>query len=207
MTTEIIKTIKGRRYRYQQSSKRVGGKVKTTSKYIGPVDGRKRRFKISWAATLMGGLAFGAHLAKYGTKSPRYKDKLRPPDPRSWGAQLAYERRRFAEKLEKATSERPGDPYASVRRNSGHAQREREALERINAASKSSAPAKNFTVDEEIEAREEQLERAVDEYNAGTQAAFATEAPADAPAPSPDAPSQPSEPSSDAGPSSSGGPR
>ena len=34
----VIKTINGCRYRYWQESKRVDGKVKTTSVYVGPVD-------------------------------------------------------------------------------------------------------------------------------------------------------------------------
>jgi hypothetical protein len=34
----VIKTIHGRRYRYWQESKRIDGKVKTTSVYIGRVD-------------------------------------------------------------------------------------------------------------------------------------------------------------------------
>lgn len=46
------------------------------------------------------------------------------------------------------------------------------------------APAKNFTVDDEIEAREAKFEAAVDEYNAGTTAAPDTPAPDDAPSPS-----------------------
>jgi len=37
----VIKTIHGRRYRYWQESKRLDGKVKTTSVYIGPVDKRR----------------------------------------------------------------------------------------------------------------------------------------------------------------------
>ncbi|ABE61199.1 hypothetical protein Nham_0303 [Nitrobacter hamburgensis X14] len=43
------------------------------------------------------------------------------------------------------------------------------------------APAKNFTVDDEIEAREAKFEAAVDEYNAGTTAAPDAPAPDDAP--------------------------
>jgi hypothetical protein len=35
-----IKTIKGRRYAYHQTSKRIGKKVKTTSTYIGPVNSK-----------------------------------------------------------------------------------------------------------------------------------------------------------------------
>jgi len=41
----VIKTISGRRYRYWQESKRVDGRVKTTSVYIGPVDERKATHK------------------------------------------------------------------------------------------------------------------------------------------------------------------
>ena len=42
-------------------------------------------------------------------------------------------------------------------------------------------PAKDFTVDDEIEAREAKFEAAVDEYNAGTTAAPDSPAPDDAP--------------------------
>lgn len=42
---EVIKIIRGRPYRYLQESKRVNGKVKTTSRYIGPADGYRRRPK------------------------------------------------------------------------------------------------------------------------------------------------------------------
>jgi hypothetical protein len=41
--TIVIKTIRGRRYRYAQTSRRIGGKVVTKSVYIGPVGGRARR--------------------------------------------------------------------------------------------------------------------------------------------------------------------
>ncbi len=52
------------------------------------------------------------------------------------------------------------------------------------AAPRTEAPAaKNFTVDDEIEAREAKFEATVEEYNAGTQAAAAEPAPADAPTP------------------------
>jgi hypothetical protein len=43
MSYEVIKIINGRRYRYLQTSYRVGKKVKTTSVYLGPVDGLLRR--------------------------------------------------------------------------------------------------------------------------------------------------------------------
>jgi transposase len=56
MSYREIKTIKGRKYRYERTSYRVGNTVKHTSKYIGPVEpvnqrknphaGRKPRLKI-----------------------------------------------------------------------------------------------------------------------------------------------------------------
>src|ERR1700722_12931557 len=39
----VTKTIRGRAYHYRQTSKRVGGKVKTTSVYIGPVNPKRQR--------------------------------------------------------------------------------------------------------------------------------------------------------------------
>ena len=39
MSYRVIKRIKGHLYLYEQSTFRVGGKVKTHSRYIGPVDG------------------------------------------------------------------------------------------------------------------------------------------------------------------------
>jgi hypothetical protein len=39
----VIKTIKGRQYQYQQRSYRQGGKVRTETIYLGPVDGGSRR--------------------------------------------------------------------------------------------------------------------------------------------------------------------
>jgi hypothetical protein len=39
----VIKTIKGRQYRYQQRTYRQDGKVRTETIYLGPVDGGQRR--------------------------------------------------------------------------------------------------------------------------------------------------------------------
>lgn len=39
----VIKTIKGRQYRYQQRTYREGGKVRTESIYLGPVGGTAKR--------------------------------------------------------------------------------------------------------------------------------------------------------------------
>jgi len=43
MPYEVIKTINGRQYRYEQETYRENGKVRTRSTYIGPVDGGRRR--------------------------------------------------------------------------------------------------------------------------------------------------------------------
>jgi hypothetical protein len=43
MSYIVVKTIKGRQYRYQQRSYRQGGKVRTEAIYLGPVSGGTRR--------------------------------------------------------------------------------------------------------------------------------------------------------------------
>lgn len=37
-----IKIIKGRKYRYERTSYRIGNKVKHTSKYVGPVEPKNK---------------------------------------------------------------------------------------------------------------------------------------------------------------------
>ena len=39
----VVKTINGRRYRYRQTTWREGGRMRTKSEYIGPVDGAMKR--------------------------------------------------------------------------------------------------------------------------------------------------------------------
>jgi hypothetical protein len=39
----VVKTIRGRGYYYQQESRRIAGKVKSPSIYLGPVNPRRRR--------------------------------------------------------------------------------------------------------------------------------------------------------------------
>jgi hypothetical protein len=43
MSSVVIKTIKGRQYRYLQRSYRDGRRVRTESIYVGPVDGGRRK--------------------------------------------------------------------------------------------------------------------------------------------------------------------
>jgi hypothetical protein len=52
-----------------------------------------------------------------------------------------------------------------------------------NASGRASRAPKNFTVDDEKDARQALHDRAMDEHNAGTKAAPAELAPADAPSP------------------------
>src|ERR1043166_1262669 len=69
-----IRTIKGQQYRFLEERWREGGKVRSRSKSLGPVDGRKK--KIAWLASLLGGgVALGPHIVKYGTGSPRYRNR------------------------------------------------------------------------------------------------------------------------------------
>jgi hypothetical protein len=208
MSTEVIKTVKNRRYRYAQRSYREGGKVKTKSVYIGPVDGRVRRPKFSIANLLMGGLAFGAHLAKNGTKTPTYRDRERGVDPRTFEKmspkeqqmELVKGRHRAQDDSQRAEWYRYGPGSVPNTRGARAARAWFKEEARAHKAAKQAevekffnadrqkatappAPAKNFSVDDEIEAPQATFERAVEEYNVGTQAAPATEAPPDAPNP------------------------
>jgi hypothetical protein len=75
-----IRIINGRQYASVVESYRVPG-VKNPRqrvvKNLGPVGGRKKKkAKIDWAATLMGGgVLLGAHILKHGTGSPRYRNR------------------------------------------------------------------------------------------------------------------------------------
>jgi hypothetical protein len=46
MTYRVVKAIKGRRYLYEQRTWRDGGRVRTESRYIGPLDGTPRRRRL-----------------------------------------------------------------------------------------------------------------------------------------------------------------
>jgi hypothetical protein len=187
MSYIVIKTIKGRQYYYEQTARYRNGKRTPLMRYVGPVDPKRQRKRIALSDILRALFEVGGHVAAKGTKRPSYKTKNRPPDPRSWDAQLAYERRKWEERIAKAKGTR--------RNTSAHPEQIdawREFDERLAAKAArqtaqdapgrtQEAPAKNFTVDDEIEAREAKFEAAVDEYNAGTTAAPDAPAPDDAP--------------------------
>ena len=73
-----IRTIKGQQYRFLEERWRENGKVRSRSKSLGPVDGRKKKAKIDWLGSLMGGaFTLGPHVLKRGTGSPKYRDRSR----------------------------------------------------------------------------------------------------------------------------------
>jgi hypothetical protein len=192
MSYTVIKTINGRQYEYLQTSYREGSKVRTKSVYIGPVGGTKRRKRggggfpfVNPASIILGGIALAMHVAKHGVKSPSYKTKNRPPDPRSARHMLELERQRWERRIEdakagwvkpKAKPEQDPEWRAFDEKLAASRQTAQDAPGRAKGAK-----AKDFTVDDEIEAREAKFEAAVDEYNEGTTAAPDSPAPDDAP--------------------------
>jgi hypothetical protein len=89
-----IKTIRGRGYYYNDVSKRVGGKVKTTSQYIGPVDPKRKRRGggfggLTLPTAIIGALAFAGMAAMGRLKTPHYKEKQREPLPVHRAKQIA----------------------------------------------------------------------------------------------------------------------
>lgn len=53
MAYRVIKTIKGRQYVYEQTSRRIGTKVRTKSRYIGPLDPRNQTSRSSKVNTTL----------------------------------------------------------------------------------------------------------------------------------------------------------
>jgi hypothetical protein len=269
MAVVVIKTIKGRRYRYLQSSYRVGGKVRTISRYLGPVDGPKRKKgKLDFRGAGPGLLKLGIDALRGRANPPPYRTKHRESarslqiankaqreldrlygldrsSPERWretygrlgenkellkewfqkyhaiGRAHVAEKARQREAAPKTAEERAnqdtwkrlGDLERRSREETAKAVAAREKAEAAVATPEPTAPAKDFTVDDEIEARQATFDKAVDEYNVGTEAAVDTPAPDDAPTAepdfasgaSPDGQGQQGGPGSDAGPSSSGG--
>ena len=80
----VIKTIRSRQYYYEQTSTRVNGKVKTISRYIGPL--YPRRKKGQGGFILFGLASMAVHAAKGTLHKPGpipYPDRHRAPDPRT----------------------------------------------------------------------------------------------------------------------------
>lgn len=91
---EVIKTIRGRQYRYLNESKRVNGKVVTKSRYLGPVHPKRKRGPGVLGQLLGGGLSIAAHAVK-GTLPPpggvTYSVTGQIGDRRSWEPERSVE--------------------------------------------------------------------------------------------------------------------
>jgi hypothetical protein len=75
MSYICVKTIKGRRYRYSQTSKRVDGRVKTTSVYLGPADGERRRERALASAQRQADAIDAYQRATFGETGQERKDR------------------------------------------------------------------------------------------------------------------------------------
>jgi hypothetical protein len=179
----VIKTINGRQYYYEQTARYLNGKRTPVMRYIGPVNPKRRR-GIALGDVFRALFEVGGYVAAKGTHRPGYKTKNHPPDPRSMRHMLDRERQKWERRIDDAKAGY-GKPKAKVEQDA----RWREFMERTTARQTAQdapgrtqeAPSKNFTVDDEIAAREAKFEAAIDEYNAGTTAAPDSPAPDDAP--------------------------
>ena len=87
----VVKTIKGRRYVYEQQTTREGKHVRTQNRYIGPEGGARSGSgsSHSWRATTTADYSWGNHwswgsgLAFFG------KEMLMQFDIKSWGNEIA----------------------------------------------------------------------------------------------------------------------
>jgi hypothetical protein len=186
MSYIVIKTINGRQYYYEQTARYLNGKRTPLMRYIGPVSPKRRR-GIKPGDILRALFEVGGHVAVNGTDRPNYKAKDRPPDPRSARHMLERERQRWERRIEdakagwvKPKAKPEQDPEWRAFDEKLAAKAARQTAQDAPGRAKG-AKAKDFTVDDEIEAREAKFEAAVDEYNEGTTAAPDSPAPDDAP--------------------------
>src|SRR5205085_9767611 len=192
MATEIIKTVKGRQYRYLQRSVRVPGRrtPKTESVYLGPVGGNPRK-----AADEKYREVLRDNMHRFGTTRPgaRYASEARAREQyhrdmgfkgtEGPGPQTPSERQQqgFQEFwLKVDTNKRSSFETRHAAYNLSHPsatyrvaaefQRVRDEVRQQDARiaaqeapqQTAAAPAKDFTVDDEIEARQAQQDEAVD---------------------------------------------
>jgi hypothetical protein len=214
-----IKNIKGRRYAYEQTPYRVGDKIKNKMVYLGPVDGpaRKKAADEKFRQVLRDNVAEygksrpGARYAKEAQAREQYHRDMgfkqtgekEPPLTQEerysqfvsdfWlkidSKQVSpFEMRHREYTVTHASAQyRMGERFNNVR-DEVHREDARQTAQDAPGRAQE-APAKDFTVDDEIEAREAKFETAVEEYNAGTSTTPDSPAPDDAPSPSgPDEP-------------------
>lgn len=215
-----IKNINGRRYWYEQTPDYRGGKRTPITKYIGPVDGpaRKKAADEKFRQVLRdnayqyGRSRPGERRAKEAAAREQYHRDMGfknavgqevPLSPEERYSQYvsdfwfkidskqtsAFDMRHREYTVSHSSAKyRMGERFNNVR-DQVRAEDARQTAQDAPGRTQE-APAKDFTVDDEIGAREAKFEAAVDEYNAGTTAEPDAPAPDDAPSPSgPDAPS------------------
>jgi hypothetical protein len=175
----IIKRIKGRPYRYLQRSYRVAGRrtPKTDSKCLGPVTPGARNPKQLRASDvgLGSGVYSEAEILRAVNKTferqrwARDRMRTRAPEEIKREDDWRHASARWAQEAKVSARERAHFEAKAARQTAQNA-----------PGRTGEAHAKNFTVDDEIEAREAKFDAAVDEYNAGTTAAPDSPAPDDA---------------------------
>jgi len=110
--SRVIKSIRGREYYYDQTSQRIGGKVKTKSRYVGPVNPKRKKSNVGF---MIGGLlALGVSAAKGELKT--HKGRAGLPDKRT----MVYEHER---RMELALR----DPKAAIAEMQSRAARSRSS--------------------------------------------------------------------------------
>jgi hypothetical protein len=180
MSYVVIKRVRGRSYRYLQRSYRVAGRKtpKTDSKCLGPVSPGARDPKKLRASDV--GLGSGVYneaeilraVNKTFERQRWARDRMRTRSPEEIGQE---------DKWRHASARWEEEAKVSARERA-HFEAKEARQTAQNAPGRTEGPqAKDFTVDDEIEAREAKFEAAVDEYNEGTTAAPDAPAPDDAP--------------------------
>ncbi len=176
----VIKRIKGRHYRYLQRSYRVPGRrtPKTDSKCLGPVSPGARNPRQLRGADI--GLGSGVYseaevllaVNKTFERQRWARDRMRVRSPEEIKQEDEWRTVSARWKEEARVSARERAHF--------EAKASRQTAQDAPGRAQTSQ-AKDFTVDDEIEAREARSEAAVDEYNEGTTAAPDSPAPDDAP--------------------------
>src|SRR4051794_21764944 len=94
----VTKTIKGNAYRYEQHSQRVGGKVVTKSKYLGPVTPKRKKDGLTLGAIVAGLLQASAQSFAPKHEKKEHHSRARAPDARSRQAQNEYDLQKWRDR-------------------------------------------------------------------------------------------------------------
>lgn len=105
--TFIVKTVKGRQYLYDQRSYRVGKRVRTISRYIGPLSGGGSKRSTRRSVRSSTGFAFGYEAQQPG-KKPVMDESAFLPAIRAEEARDAERDRQLIENFERETGLKMG---------------------------------------------------------------------------------------------------